>query len=249
MQRTKRVAVGLIAVPLSALLLAACGKSGSDSSAKSTSAPKDNGVAALTGDDILKKATDATKAQKSLHLAGNIEDSNSKVDVDVTLQENRAVGRVTTDGKAVEITRIDDALYIRANDDYWSSFGGQAAANLFRGKTVQTTVHNEKFGQVGIFTDRSEFFNQVLSPAGSVTKGDSTDVNGNKAIQLLDKDSGEGGALYVSTTGDPVLLRLDSTGAPAESGTAKIDFTYPDTQINPPPADQVVDLDQLQQRK
>ncbi|MET8234123.1 hypothetical protein ABZS77_25960 [Micromonospora sp. NPDC005298] len=79
--RSTTIRRGMVAV-VAAALLAGCGGGDGDGAQPESTAPADNGVAALAPDEVLQRATTAVRNAKSYHLVGDVDDDGKKMTLD-----------------------------------------------------------------------------------------------------------------------------------------------------------------------
>jgi hypothetical protein len=243
----------LAAVGATALLVAACG-GGSDETAGSGSAatdstasatasptPSGNGVADLSTDQILAKSKAALQAADSVRIAGSGGSGGEKIKLDIKYAKDTSQGTITVSGQPVEIRRIGGTAYIKGSEKFLGAQVPAEAAKLLTGKWLKVPVTDSRFGDLTQLFDLSKAADGILTPDGTVTKGEAGTIDGKPAIAL--KSGKDGGALWIATTGQPYPLQIVSTGT--DSG--KIDFTdYGATvAVEAPPAAQVVDVSKL----
>lgn len=222
-------------------LIAGCSTKNGGSTPAPTTAPPDNGVAALSATEILAKAVEAVQKAPSVHLKGEFTEDGERTTVDIKLAKQDGVGTISFGGQTLEITKVGTDVYLKADAAFWKTFAGddkgQLVATLLQGKYLKASTSDESFGAMANFLD----VNEILKPTGSLTKGETKVINGLNAIGVVDNDA-DGGTLWVATQGEPYPLRLESTG-----GEGSLDFLdYGATvEVKAPPADQTIDLAKL----
>jgi hypothetical protein len=247
---TMRFIRALVPLALAGVLLAGCGGNsdgngspgGTSGGTPASSAPADNGVAALEPKAIVDKAIAALEAAKSFSLKGDITTDGQKLGLDVKVSGDDLVGSITIDGAKVEILRVAGQAYIRPDEKFWTQNAGAAA-----GGTMAQLMGDRWAKLSSKDTDFKEFFQitepaQLLKPDGTVTKGGTKTINGVKAIGVVQPGK-DGGTLYVATTGEPYPLALE--GQPGEGQLTFGDFGATFDDIKAPTAAEVVDLDKL----
>ena len=197
--RTRLVTATLAAA---ALLLTACG-----------SGPLEG----KTGSEVATAAADALESAGAFHLSGTISRGGSATEVDLQLQGEDASGTLSLDGQEIELITVDDAVYVQAAPEFWSSFGIPAeSAAQFDGQWV--SVPAEAAAGFQSFT-LAGFVAEIRSPDGEVEdEVTTTEVDGDDAVvvSLLD-----GSSLTVldDDPSYPVALTNDEGGS---SGTLTI---------------------------
>lgn len=192
-----------LALVLLAATLAGCGGSGS------------SGEASKTVSAILADARQAALSAGSVRVSGTIHDSGQTIGLDLNVAEGGGGGTMTIRGSKVDVIRVGNDAYIRADADFYRQVGaGSAAGQLLAGKWLKAPTTTPDFRQLLLLTDLHTFVSQALKPDGNVTKGNEKTVDGQKAIELK---SSKGGSLFVATSGKPYPIEF--VGAGTSSGT------------------------------
>ena len=115
---------------------------------------------------------------------------------------------------------------------------------MLTGKWLKTPLTDKRFTGLSTLTDLDEAAKGILGPDGTITKGTETTVNGVPCVGLVSPGK-DGGTLWVATTGQPYPVRIEPSAGSGERGA--LDFTgYGEpVTVDPPPADQVVDVSLL----
>lgn len=241
-----RARLVLIPVALSAALVAGCANQGSDPAATPTPTQTptlvDNGVAALSEDEILDKAKEALKNAGAFQLKGTLEDQGEKITVDVKVKGQNAAAVIDLDStRKAEFVKVGTDSYVRADyvlEDVLKDNPPLLA--LTRGKYVKIPQDFQIPAGPGMalalvpqtfmkLTDPEE----LLKPQGSLTKGQTKTINGIPAIGLVDSDKS---ILYVATAGEPLPLQIENPDGSVAN------FTYEtNVDVTAPPASAVVD--------
>jgi hypothetical protein len=232
-----RARLVLVPVALAAVLLTGCVTKAGQTTP--TEAP-DNGVSALSADEILAKAKTALGAATSFHLKGDITEDNVKSSVDLTYKGKDGKGSFSTGGTTFDVVKIGNDIYMKAPDDFWKQMipAGQAqdaALLLLHGKWVKVDATNAQFSGFTTLFDT----NEMIKPSGTLSKGDTGTTNGVPTIALAESD---GSKLYIATRGEPLPVRIE--GKPGDGGLDFSDYGAP-VEITAPSSDQVFDLKQL----
>ncbi|HEY3946654.1 MAG TPA: hypothetical protein VGL78_15605 [Solirubrobacteraceae bacterium] len=194
-----RFRVAMLAVLAS--LAVACGGSGGASS---------NGVASKSPDAIVAAASTAIRDAKSVHVSGSIGSSGSPITLDLNLAAGKGgTGEMSENGLSFRIIVVKDVVYISGSDAFWRHFGGSAAAQLFHGKWLRGPATGQ-LASVAVLTDLQTLFNKLLASHGTLAKGPTSTVHGQKVVAVNDKT--RGGTLYVATTGKPYPIEISKTG-------------------------------------
>jgi hypothetical protein len=240
--RTKAVS---IALAVAAATLGGCQKNDTGTAAPTattpaSSAPADNGVAALTADEILAKAKAALGQAKSFHAKGNVVQGADKTDVDLKVNGTDFIGSISMKAAKVELLAIGKDKYIRPNEQFWTLTTGA------RGKTMATLVGNRWVTGAGNDKSFAELFSigsvdELLKPTGKLTKGEPKTIDGVQTIGLKDSADPDS-VLYVATTGEPYPVQLAGKDSSALT-FSEYKATFSD--IAKPAAADVIDLGKL----
>jgi len=229
----RRSQMALVVGGVGAVVLAGCGGG--------SSGPKDNGVSAKTAQQILDAATAAVASKGTVHAAGSRSAGGQTVSLDVHLDSTHdsATGFVTVNGDRLDLVRIGTTLYIKASPSLLQKQGATAAqASLLGNKWLKSTTTSANFAVIADFTSA----NALIKPSGTIAKGATSTVDGQKVIALHDeKDGSDVGTLYVRTTGDP--LPVEITAAGSASGALK--FSDFGVAVNATAPAGALDLSQL----
>ncbi len=220
----------------SAVLLTACGGSSTTAgAAPKSSAAATNGVDKLSATEIVSKMQAAAKAATSVHVAGK----SGTTSIDLKMGAGSADGTVGLGAGNVEIVRIGEQLYLKADKAFWTQSANASVAAVVAGKYVK--IAGTQAAQYALFTKMSDFFGQALKPSGTVTKGAVSTIDGQRAIALT--DTSDGSIMYVALDGPPLPIKTTNTG----SNAGEVDFTGWNqvVTIAAPPASQVLDLSKL----
>jgi hypothetical protein len=233
----------LIPLAVVAALVAGCSSKKDGAAATPTTAPADNGIAALSATEIAAKAATALQNAPSVHIKGSITSEGETTTIDIKMSKHDGVGTISISGSTIEITKVSGDVYLKADANFWKNFAGDKGdlvATLLQGKYLKASTSDENLGALASFFDTSE----LLKATGTLSKGETKVVNGLNAIAVIDNDATGGGTLWVATQGEPYPLRMEAT-----SGGGALDFTDYGTavEVKTPPADQVIDLAQLAQ--
>ena len=210
--------------------LAACGGGESD-----------NGIAKLSADDALAKVKTAVKDVKSVHIAGTIDQDGQSLDLDVHSARDKGQGTLTINGGTLEVRLVDGTTYVKGEASTFEKLGAPAAqAAIIGGKWLKSGGAASQFAAFGQFLDLDQLFESLLQPEGDIEKGDTTEIEGRAALELVDKAE-SGGSLFIATTGDPLPLRISKSG----SGGGQVDFNEYDADVTVAVPDGALDISQF----
>jgi len=240
-----RAARYLIPLAIVAALVAGCdskGKGGTVTPTTPAVVLSDNGIAAMSAQQILDKAMTALKTAKSVHIKGDIKTDEGLISLDLTLTDKKdGVGSMSMAGQKVELTKIGTDIYMKADAEFWKQFAGDQGgviATLLAGKYLKATTSDGEFGSMASFFD----FTESLELDGEATKGETKAINGINAISVKEAGGTSPGTVWIATQGEPFPLRLE--GPPGEGAIDFTDYNKP-VDIKAPPADQVIDVSKL----
>lgn len=249
------------------LAVAGCsndGDSGNDSndgkdkkeSSEQTPDKPESALADKSGHDVAEMAMEAMKSVDSMSMNGDLTVDGD--DLKMKLAANTD-GECTGDIGAPEMGNIDliktsSVVYMKGDETFINTLsGGDAeAAKLFRGKWLKTT---DTKGADGLDNacDLSKMLGDFEGPDSSdeITKGEPTSLDGQQAIPLSGSDKDDGGTytLYVADDAEkPYVLKMEKKDGDDPGTVTFSDFDKP-LNLNPPPADQTVDMDKLKDQK
>jgi hypothetical protein len=238
-----RSALRLIApAAIGLIILTGCDRLKPGAQPSPTALP-DNGVAALSADEILAKAKAALDGAKSYRLKGDVTTDEGKLTMDVKFRGADLAGKFTMSGGSgphgtAEAIRIGSDIYFKGDGEFWRSIAGSkddATAQLLDGKWVKPPNSDKFFAALLKLTDTDT----LLKPEGTATKGEVKKLGDIDVITLKDGES----SLYVATRGEPYPVRVE--GPPGQGQIDLSEFGAAFDEIKAPPADQVVDMSKL----
>jgi hypothetical protein len=216
---------------LAAGAVAACG----------SSSPSGNGVASKSASDILKSSTSAIQGAKSVHVSGSLNDAGQSIKLDLNILSGKgAKGTMTQSGLSFQLISNGKYVYINGSPNFWKHFGGAAAATLFQGKWLKAPANTSSFASLSSLTNLHSLAQALLTGHGSLTKGSTSTVNGQKVIAVT--DSSKSSQLYVATTGKPYPVEIAKTGSAAQH----VDFDHYNASVALTPPAKSIDISQLQ---
>ncbi|GGN24278.1 hypothetical protein FHR83_002888 [Actinoplanes campanulatus] len=209
---------GAAALAAAAMLLAGCGSSDSgDTGSKGTPAATqatDNGVAALTADEILAKAKEALKKAGSFQVKGSQTSEGTTVSIDFRISGDDFAGSMSMgEGADVELLSVGGKQYMKPAEGFWAMLAGPEQAKKMAAATGDKwiLVPAKDETATGLFAAGN--VDELLKPTGKLAKGEAAKVGDTAVITLT--DAGDATAkLFVATTGDayPVKIGADAAG-------------------------------------
>lgn len=226
---TIRVRLAALVVA-STLVLAGCG-SGSSS---------EDGVAELSPNKILVAAEKQLAQEEFITVKGKgkDEDNGGEIAVDMSFAGKTASGTIEFNGMTLKILKADGKSYFKADKEFFESSGTPAeTTDLIGDKWVAIDPANKTFAEIGSFTSKKEFVDQLLDPESKVTKGKDKKVDGVDCVALEDK---QGTFYFDKSDAKPITL------VATDAGDGSFDFSYDEVdEAEAPPADEVLDLGNL----
>jgi hypothetical protein len=240
-----------VAVASVAALTAACAKTdtpGSAAPASRSESPSltDNGVAKLTANQILDKATAAFRRAGSVHIKGSGFADGEQFSMDLRLKGSAGgYGTLTSNGQTLEVIRIGKTAYLKADKGFWENQVNAQVAKLLDGKYVKGPTTHPSLKPLASLTDLTDAARELLKPDGAIRKGSRQKIDGVNAIGLVDA-SADGGTLYIALQGEPYPLRVvPNTKSRDDQGALEfLEYGEPVTLTAPPDA-QTIDSSRL----
>jgi hypothetical protein len=221
------VAVGAV---FSAVVLAGCGGSKSNS----------NGVASKSADEIVAAAKAAADSATSVHAYGSGSDNGVPLVIDLHIVAGKGgKGSLAEHGVSFQLVRIGPTAYIKGSRAFYKKFAGPAAAQLLQGKWLKASATTGQLASLTPLTDLNKFFDTALANHGKLEKSGQTTLRGVQVIGI--KDTTKGGTLYVATTGKTYPIEVTKTGA--SGGTLTFDQWNQTVSLSAPP--NAVDISKL----
>lgn len=213
-----RLAILSATLAVAALTVAGCSggnPTASGSSAPATPTATDNGVSVLAPADILTRTLAALGSAGSAHLVGTI--GTAMVDV-LASGGNLQVHSSGPDGD-LEARLIGSDLYYKGDAAFYRGLfpkptGDQMAAAR-AGKWVKSSAAKDPqvSSVIGLLTPTNIV--QVIALAATPSKGATTQVGGQPALELKITSPAGNGSVFVATTGAPVPLQIKLDRLPA----------------------------------
>ena len=210
-----------------------------------------NGVELMPPAEILDEAAKALRRAESFHIEAT-EASSSIVKADIGLPKQLRVALKEGDTSASLIV-VDGSFYLKGNAAYWRDADAAKEADVLAGRWFKVPFSLAK--ELTTLLDPDTISRCLVKGRGTLTRRGTATVNGKRAVVIIDKGDRPGsapGRLYVAATGEPVPLRLITTGrqrrgghkdprcgddTPAEAGDEAIFSDYDEPlDISAPPA-------------
>ncbi len=242
--RTLRIPMIVMA---GALVAAGCQSPAGRSEATSTpsgpvSTSAENGIADLPAEQIAAAAVTGLTHNYPMRLHGRMVGDDGKQILTLDIVRNFADGKgaVQFDGFTVELLRIGGHDYVKADAQFWTSYGppglrASAAAARADAKWVRANLYSSEL-PVGVFLDLHEKVWEGLVNDKAITKGGRSIVNGVPTIAIKSENVG---TVYVATQGEPNVIRVESP----DGSTLDYSEHSKAVVIEEPPTDKIVDLE------
>ncbi|NJP34414.1 hypothetical protein [Micromonospora thermarum] len=236
-----RVARVLVPLAVAGMVLAGCGdRTAGGATWSAPSAPAGNGVADLTADEILAKATAALDKAGSFQIKGQAREDGTTMSVDLKVQGKDLVGTIDMGSSTIQTLLVGGQPYFKADEAFWKENGGPQGAGLAQlvgDRWVKVSPKDEDFANVFKLGDPDE----ILKPDGKVSKGASTSIDAGPVITLIDKS--DQSKLYVATTGEPYPLLTEDPDKQGKLVFSGFGDSFP--EIKKPDAQDVIDFSKL----
>ncbi|OIJ63085.1 hypothetical protein WN71_035905 [Streptomyces mangrovisoli] len=207
--RTRRAVLVSSVCALAVTVLAGCGEGDPDAGT--------NGVGKLAPATIQSRTRTAAEAASTVRLSGTVVTSGRSYTLDMRLKADGGTGSVTSEGATFRLLRTGDALYLKANADFWNhaddgkDSGGSGAADSLDGKYVKVPKDDPTYKKFSGFTDKDVLLESLLTLHGTLAADGHHEQSGTRTIRITG-DGGTGGTLDVSLEGKPYPLRLERGG-------------------------------------
>ncbi|MGW7287957.1 hypothetical protein ACWGH4_20995 [Streptomyces sp. NPDC054847] len=263
----KRKSLVTAAVCASAVIvLAGCSQDG-DIKAKGASGERRGPAAVTSGDgeslegldagQIADKAVAATRAAKSLTMAGRTEKDGEPVSVDLALDSgDKCSGLLGVKGGRAELRQASEVMYLKGDEQFWSAslrerssespgVDNDAVVELMQGRWVKMPTGTVK--DLDRVCDLKAMFAQMdvdEADRKQMTKGPDSEVDGVPTVTLVKKEQDRTTTVHVAKEGKPHVLKIVKAGG-NETGTIVLSRYDEPVEVEAPPAGEVVDLDNL----
>ena len=230
-----RASLGIVLAAVTAAAISACGGSGGSSSSG-------NGVASKSPNEILTTAVNAAQAARSVHVSGTVQDGSQKIGIDLSIATGKGASGTVSEGPAsFRLIEAGGNFYIQPNARFLAKFAhSSAAVQLLRGKWLKGSPTDSSFQSFSQLTSIKSLMGSLTQNHGTLSKGSTSTVNGQKVIAL---HSSRGGIMYVATTGKPYPLQVVKTSG---TTTGKVNFSQYNQAFSISAPANSIDLDQLQ---
>lgn len=225
------LALTLVPVAVVAALVAACAARPTTTVAAAAQNPNAVSVQTTSASTLAAQSLDALRAASSYRVEGSTTVGGEVFSFSMVIARDSFSGTITNRGLPLNVIRAGGSLYMQGEQHMMDEYGMETAAAA-AGMWGQVPNGNY-FSSLTNLLDEEH----LLQVNGFTTVGTPTTVDGVAAYTLIDPKSGA--KLYVASSGTPYPLRHEGPGSTfTYSG-----FNAPVT-IAPPPADQVVPMEE-----
>jgi len=210
MPSMRALAGSLAAVALATLALAGCGGS----------ADSPNGIAAMSPQEIVARATRAARGAATVHVAGSIVSAHRPISLNMELVSQKgAEGAVRLGGLDVRLVELEGTLFVKGDAAFAERVLGASAPARLRGEWLQGPAGSPALAPFSRLGDARRLLAGVLGEHGQLVDAGVHTVQGRSAVAV--EDPAAAGTLYVASTGVPYPLELVKRGA--DAGTVVFD--------------------------
>jgi hypothetical protein len=200
--RTMPISTGLVSVfaVLAALVLAGCSSSSG------------NGIASKTPTEMLAATKAAAEKATSVRVLSRTSQGRLSSTSDLQLASDGGHAYISLLGLVYEVTRIGQTLYLKGNRTFDSNLEGVSGGKIPAGKWLEAPADKGHLAEAGVVTYLGHELGILLGHNGPVSKGATTIINGQKAIELKETTKLYSGSLYIATTGRPYPIEIVKHG-------------------------------------
>jgi len=201
-----------------------------------------SGFTSTSAAQIFSKAVKDSAAASSFSVEGAVKQPGSDITLKLAVSASgMSEGTISINGGSVQVIEIDGTGYFKADTKFWTKYASAAAADLLVGRWVYGPMTSSPFSSFKGFLSPRQVIGSFFGNAqGPYKKGRTSTVDGQPVIAITGTGSG---ALYVATTGEHFVVRLQATKG---SSNATISFTHYNRPVRPKKPAGGVNLQQLE---
>jgi hypothetical protein len=136
--------------------------------------------------------------------------------VDAELASNGGHAQVSLLGLTYEVIRIGDTIYLKGTPAFDARLSRSIGLRIPQGRWLKGPADSGPLARFAGITQLTRELILQLRTAGPLTKGTTTTIDGQKAIQIKDSGKLYAGSLYLAAVGQPYPLQIARHGR--ESG-------------------------------
>lgn len=215
-------------VMITIVLVAGCGSSG-------------NGIATKTPQEILAATKAAAASASSVHIVTGSRVGQAALSMNASIGTRQGQAELQLLDMRLQTVREGSTLYVKGDQTFSAQLQRALGVKVPANTWIKTPT-NGVLAQVAAFTSANTELPVILSTDRYLTKGRSTTINGQPAIELREVAKLYHGTLYVATTGQPYPLLLRKAGE--ETGETRFTNWNEPVTVDPPP--NAIELNRLQ---
>ena len=199
-----------------------------------------NGINEGTADEAISRARDALLAASSFRVAGS-PSRGAPLDLVYSSEEDLvgSQGTVTQSESTFELLAVNADIYVRGNLDWLAeAIAEEAPRTLGESWLLLPAAAG---ADLAVFADPQLLVDSLLVPQGPVRSVGVSLIDGQPAlgVQYVDSEA----TVWVAGDGEPYPVLVERLGATATDGVLRLTAFNADVELAPPPADQVVIVD------
>lgn len=229
--------IGLAAGAIGALVvLTSCG-GGDDSK---------NDFADGSASEIAKSFSTDMGSLKSVHIAGTVTGDSGEIELDLALNtDSDCEGDITISGGTAQLLSLDGDAWMKPDEAFWRAASPETADQIIATVGDKWVVVPPSAADLTTVCDLGAVLDSLLDEDNKdFTKAGTEEVDGQSAVKLTRPDTDDPDATttsWIAVEGKHYLLKFEKSGGAQPGGVTLTDFDVP-LEIEPPPADQIVDL-------
>jgi hypothetical protein len=201
-----------------------------------------------SGEEIADASKAAMKDLDSVKVSGSVSTDGAETRIDVQADaDGNCTGSIGVGDGTAELLGVDGEVWFKPDETFWRDNGGADADQIIAAVGDKWVVAPE--GQDGFdqFCDVSDLMDEMLKDDGdesTYTKGDTQDVDGDKAIAVDNKDSKGTSTGYILVDDPHYLVKIEKTEGD-DTGSVTFSEFNADVDVEAPADDEIIDLSTL----
>lgn len=176
----------------------------------------DQSTASKSPAKILAASRAAADAATSVHIVSTASLGRLSLTNDLELASDGGRAKLSFIGLDYEVIRIGDTLYLKGNAALFRRLFHGGGPHVPAGTWLEGSASTGRLARFAGLTDLSSRLALLLKGTDTLTKGATTTIDGQPAIELKEAAKLYAGTLAVATTGKPYPLQIVKRGR--ESG-------------------------------